>query len=227
MLLLIDNYDSFTFNLAQYFAVLGEEVRVERNDALSLADIEALAPARMVISPGPGVPSKAGITPAALQTFAGKVPILGVCLGHQALAEAFGGRIVHAPTLVHGKTSPVHHDGRGIFSGLPSPFAATRYHSLCVEEAGLPPCLEVSAWTGEGDWRVIMGLRHRSLDLEGVQFHPEAILTEHGMALLGNWLRGRRAPQQVMVEGPSGRPSAPSGRGGPGSTSGRGDPSVV
>ncbi|GIK52791.1 MAG: aminodeoxychorismate/anthranilate synthase component II [Planctomycetaceae bacterium] len=193
MLLLIDNYDSFTFNLAQYFAVLGEEVRVERNDALSLADIEALAPARIVISPGPGTPAAAGISLAVIRAFAKRLPLLGVCLGHQALAEAFGGRIVHAPTLVHGKTSPVHHDGRGIFEGLPSPLAATRYHSLCVEESSLPQCLEVSAWTGEGDLRVIMGLRHRSLDLEGVQFHPEAILTEHGMALLGNWLAGKRA----------------------------------
>lgn len=185
MLLLIDNYDSFTFNLAQYFEELREDVRVIRNDALTVADVEALAPARIVISPGPGVPSKAGITPAVIAAFAAKLPILGVCLGHQALAESFGGRIIHAPSLVHGKTSEVHHDGRTIFAGLPNPFAAARYHSLCVDASSVPACLEVSARTPDG---VIMGLRHRTLPLEGVQFHPEAILTVHGKQLLANWL---------------------------------------
>jgi anthranilate synthase component 2 len=186
MLLLIDNYDSFTFNLAQYFEELGEEVRVFRNDALSVADAEALSPARIVISPGPGVPAKAGITPALIIAFAGKVPILGVCLGHQALAEAFGGHVIHAPTLVHGKTSEIAHDGKGIFAGLPNPFAATRYHSLCVDASRLPDCFEVSAWCGTP--RVIMGLRHRTLPLQGVQFHPESILSVHGKQLLANWL---------------------------------------
>ncbi len=187
MLLLIDNYDSFTFNLAQYFEELGEQVLVYRNDALNVADVEALKPARIVISPGPGVPSKAGITPALLKALAGKVPILGVCLGHQALAECFGGRVIHAPSLVHGKTSDVHHDGRTIFAGIPNPFAATRYHSLCVDASIVPECMEISARTQDG---VIMGLRHRTLPLEGVQFHPEAILTVHGKQLLANWLMG-------------------------------------
>ena len=186
MLLLIDNYDSFTFNLAQYFEELGEEVRVFRNDAIGIAEIETLSPARIVISPGPGVPSKAGITPAVFKDFASKAPILGVCLGHQALAESFGGRVIHAPSLVHGKTSDIHHDGKGIFAGLPDPFAATRYHSLCVDASRLPDCFEVSAWTARP--RVIMGLRHKTLPLEGVQFHPESILTVHGKQLLANWL---------------------------------------
>jgi anthranilate synthase/aminodeoxychorismate synthase-like glutamine amidotransferase len=185
MLLLIDNYDSFTFNLAQYFEELGQDVRVLRNDALTPADIESLAPSRIVISPGPGVPSRAGITPAVLKAFAGRVPILGVCLGHQALAECFGGFVIHAPSLVHGKTSDIHHDGRTIFAGLPNPFAATRYHSLCVDASRLPDCLEVSARTRDG---VIMGLRHRALPLEGVQFHPESILTVCGKPMLANWL---------------------------------------
>lgn len=186
MLLLIDNYDSFTFNLAQYFEELGENVRVFRNDALSVADAVALLPSRVVISPGPGVPAEAGITPAILKAFADKAPILGVCLGHQALAECFGGQVIHAPSLVHGKTSDIHHDGKGIFAGLPNPFAATRYHSLCVDESTLPKCFEVSAWTENP--RVIMGLRHKTLPLEGVQFHPESILTVHGKQLLANWL---------------------------------------
>jgi anthranilate synthase/aminodeoxychorismate synthase-like glutamine amidotransferase len=185
VLLLIDNYDSFTFNLAQYFEELGEEVRVFRNDALSVSDAEALSPARVVVSPGPGVPSRAGITPALLKALAGKVPILGVCLGHQALAESFGGRVIHAPSLVHGKTSDVYHDGRTIFAGIPSPFSATRYHSLCVDASIVPECLEISAKTQDG---VIMGLRHKALPLEGVQFHPESILTVHGKQLLANWL---------------------------------------
>lgn len=189
MLLLIDNYDSFTFNLAQYFEELGEDVRVIRNDAIEVSGAQALHPARIVISPGPGVPSKAGVTPAMIKAFAGRVPILGVCLGHQALAEAFGGRVIHAPTLVHGKTSQIIHDTKGIFAGLPNPFAATRYHSLCVDASSLPECLEISAHTQDG---VIMGLRHRTMPLDGVQFHPEAILTVHGKQLLENWLAHQR-----------------------------------
>lgn len=182
MLLLIDNYDSFTFNLAHYFSELGEEVRVIRNDAVTLDDIRAMAPARIVISPGPGRPADAGITP---RLFELSVPIFGVCLGMQALAEHFGARIVHAPELVHGKTRDVLHQATGVFAGLPSPFAATRYHSLCVDPSSVPDCLEVTARCADG---TIMGLRHRQRPLEGVQFHPEAILTQHGHALLDNWL---------------------------------------
>jgi anthranilate synthase component 2 len=182
MLLLIDNYDSFTFNLAQYFMELGEDVRVIRNDEISAEQALALNPGRVCISPGPGRPEQAGITLPLIA--ACRVPLLGVCLGMQAVALHFGGRIVHAPSLVHGKTSEVTHDGDSLFAGLPQGFAATRYHSLCVEAATLPACLSVSARSGE----VIMGLRHRSLPIEGVQFHPEAILTEHGHAMLRNWL---------------------------------------
>lgn len=186
MLLLIDNYDSFTFNLAQYFMQLGQEVRVERNDALTVDAIEReLKPKRVVISPGPGTPQRAGICLELISRLAGKTPILGVCLGHQAIGESFGGRVVAAPTLVHGKTSHVEHDGKGIYAGLENPFAATRYHSLAVDAASLPDCLEVTARTPEG---VIMGLRHRKLPVEGVQFHPESILTTEGMKLLKNWL---------------------------------------
>lgn len=186
MLLLIDNYDSFTFNLAQYFMQLGQEVRVERNDALSADAVEReLKPRRVVISPGPGTPQRAGICLELIARLAGKTPILGVCLGHQAIGEAFGGRVVNAPALVHGKTSPIQHDGKGIYAGLENPFAATRYHSLVVDGASLPDCLEVTARTPEG---VIMGLRHRKLPVEGVQFHPESILTTEGMKLLKNWL---------------------------------------
>jgi anthranilate synthase component II len=185
MLLLLDNYDSFTFNVARYFRELGAAVRVVRNDALSLEQIEALAPDRLCISPGPGRPSGAGLTLPLIARFAGRVPILGVCLGHQAVAEHFGGRIVHAPTLVHGKASAVHHDGAGLLRGLPSPFSAGRYHSLCVEEASLPGELEVTACTADG---VVMALRHRDLPIEGVQFHPESILSEHGHRMLANWL---------------------------------------
>ena len=169
MLLLIDNYDSFTFNLAQYFMELGQEVRVVRNDALTLDEIAALAPARLVLSPGPGRPRDAGICDAAIGRFAGKIPLLGVCLGHQAIAEHFGGEIVHAPTLVHGKTSNITHDGRGLFQGIPSPFPATRYHSLTVEPQSLPECLEVTARAAG----VIIAIKHRDLPLAGVQFHPE------------------------------------------------------
>lgn len=182
MLLLIDNYDSFTFNLAHYLLALGEDVRVVRNDTVTLEEIRRMAPARIVISPGPGRPSDAGITP---RLFELPGPIFGVCLGMQALAEYFGARIIHAPELVHGKTREVRHDGLGVFAVLPSPFAATRYHSLCVDPSSLPACLEVTARCADG---TIMGLRHRQRPLEGVQFHPEAILTEHGSDLLRQWL---------------------------------------
>jgi len=189
MLLLIDNYDSFTYNLAQYFGELGAEVHVHRNDALTVAEIAAWQPSHLVISPGPCTPSEAGISVAAITAFAGKIPILGVCLGHQAIGQAFGGRIVRAQRVMHGKLSAVTHDGRGVFTGLPSPFSVTRYHSLAIERATLPSCLEVTATSEDGE---IMGVRHRELAVEGVQFHPEAILTEHGHALLSNFLAGRR-----------------------------------
>lgn len=185
MLLMIDNYDSFTYNLVQYLRELGEEVVVHRNDKITLAEIDRLGPRRLVISPGPCTPNEAGISVEAIRTFAGKLPILGVCLGHQSIGQAFGGRIVRADRLMHGKTSPVFHDGRELFSGLPDPFAATRYHSLLVERETLPDCLEITAWTAEGE---IMGLRHRQLPLWGVQFHPESILTVTGMDLLRNFL---------------------------------------
>jgi len=185
MLLMIDNYDSFTYNLVQYLGELGEEVRVVRNDEVTVDDIARLAPARIVISPGPCTPNEAGVSLPAIARFAGKIPILGVCLGHQAIGQAFGGRVVHAKTLMHGKVSPIHHSGRGVFRGLPSPFNATRYHSLAIERESCPAELEITAWTDDGE---IMGVRHRSLAVEGVQFHPESILTEHGHALLRNFL---------------------------------------
>ena len=185
MLLLIDNYDSFTFNLAQYFMELGEEVRVVRNDELSVAEALALDPDRVCISPGPGRPAGAGLTLELIAACAGKRPLLGVCLGHQAIAEHFGGNVIHAPSLMHGKTSQIFHEGAGVFKGLPSPFTATRYHSLTVDPESLPECLEVTARTEDG---VIMGLRHKESSVESVQFHPEAILTEHGHDLLANWL---------------------------------------
>ena len=186
MLLLIDNYDSFTYNLAQYLGELGADVRVERNDALSLDGIAAMAPRQIVISPGPCTPNEAGISMDVIRRFAGQVPILGVCLGHQAIGQAFGGAIVRAQHVMHGKVSPITHDGRGVFAGLPSPFIATRYHSLAIEPSSLPPTLEVSARADDGE---IMGVRHRTSAVEGVQFHPEALLTEHGMRLLANFLR--------------------------------------
>ncbi len=189
MLLLIDNYDSFTYNLAQYFGELGAEVHVYRNDALTLEQIAAWQPRHLVISPGPCTPSEAGISVAAIERFAGQFPILGVCLGHQAIGQAFGGCIVRAQRVMHGKLSAVTHDGRGVFSGLPSPLTVTRYHSLAIERESLPACLEISATAEDGE---IMGVRHRELAVEGVQFHPEAILTEHGHALLSNFLEGRR-----------------------------------
>jgi anthranilate synthase component 2 len=185
MLLMIDNYDSFTFNLVQYLAELGAEVRVVRNDAIDLDGIEALKPDQLMISPGPCDPAQAGISLAAIRHFAGRLPILGVCLGHQAIGEAFGGRIVRAKELMHGKTSPVHHLGQGVFRGLPSPLTCTRYHSLAIERESLPEVLEVTAWTEDGE---IMGVRHRSLAVEGVQFHPESILSEQGHELLHNFL---------------------------------------
>jgi anthranilate synthase/aminodeoxychorismate synthase-like glutamine amidotransferase len=185
MLLVIDNYDSFTYNLVQYLGELGAQLRVYRNDQVSLSEVEALDPAAIVISPGPGTPAQAGISSALIRAFAGRRPILGVCLGHQAIGEVFGGVVDRAPAPVHGKTSWVHHDGRGVFSGLRNPFEATRYHSLLVRREGLPGCLEVSAWTEDG---LVMGLRHRTAPVEGVQFHPESILTTEGKRLLGNFL---------------------------------------
>ena len=182
---MIDNYDSFTWNLVQYLQALGAEVQVARNDALSIAQIQALAPERIVISPGPCTPSEAGISVPLIRRFAGRVPMLGVCLGHQAIGQAFGGRVVRAQRVMHGKLSPVTHAGTGVFEGLPSPFKATRYHSLAIERDSLPATLEVTATAEDGE---IMGVRHRDYAIEGVQFHPEAILTEHGKRLLANFL---------------------------------------
>ena len=187
MMLMIDNYDSFTYNLVQYLGELGETVKVFRNDEISLERIEALGPTRIVISPGPCTPNEAGISVAAIQRFAGKIPILGVCLGHQSIGQAYGGKIVHAAHLMHGKTSDIRHSNSGVFRGLPDPLTATRYHSLVIERASLPACLEVTAWTEDGE---IMGVRHRELNVEGVQFHPESILTQRGHDLLANFLKG-------------------------------------
>jgi len=184
-LLVIDNYDSFTYNLVQYLGELGAEVEVRRNDAITLDEIAALKPDGIVVSPGPCTPKEAGISVPVIQRFKGEIPILGVCLGHQAIGAALGGAIVRAPRIMHGKTSPIHHDGRGVFRNLGDPFDATRYHSLVIERASLPAELEVSAWTAEGE---IMGVRHRNLPLEGVQFHPESILTLEGKQLLRNFL---------------------------------------
>ena len=190
MLLMIDNYDSFTYNLVQYFGELGQEVRVVRNDAIDVAGIEKLAPERIVISPGPGTPDDAGVSLDIFAQLAGRIPILGVCLGHQALGQAFGGKVVRAAQIMHGKTSQVRHNGVGVFAGLPAPFEATRYHSLVVERDALPDALEITAWTEDADGGIeaIMGLRHKTLRVEGVQFHPESILTQHGHALLKNFL---------------------------------------
>jgi anthranilate synthase/aminodeoxychorismate synthase-like glutamine amidotransferase len=185
MILVIDNYDSFTFNLVQYLGEMGRELKVFRNDEITVSEIADLAPGSIVISPGPGRPEDSGIIIEAIRGFAGKIPILGVCLGHQAIGAAFGGRIVSAPAIMHGKTSDVYHDGRTIFRDLPVPFRATRYHSLVVEPAGFPDCLEVSAKTEDG---VIMGLRHREMIVEGVQFHPESILTDVGKKMLSNFV---------------------------------------
>jgi anthranilate synthase/aminodeoxychorismate synthase-like glutamine amidotransferase len=186
MLLMIDNYDSFTFNLVQYLGELGAEVMVVRNDELSVQDVEALAPSHVVLSPGPCTPNEAGITLETIARLAGKVPILGVCLGHQAIGQAFGGKVVRARQVMHGKVSRIRHDGRGVFAQLENEFIATRYHSLVVERDSLPACLEVSAQSEDGE---IMGLRHRGLAVEGVQFHPEALLTEHGHRMLENFIR--------------------------------------
>jgi anthranilate synthase component 2 len=185
-LLMIDNYDSFTYNLVQYFGELGAEVLVHRNDEISLADIESLKPSHLVVSPGPCSPAEAGISVAAIQHFAGKLPILGVCLGHQSIGAAFGGRIIRAQQLMHGKTSVIHTSQQGVFADLPKNYTVNRYHSLAIERSSCPAELEVTAWTDDGE---IMGVRHRSLPIEGVQFHPESILTEHGHALLSNFLK--------------------------------------
>lgn len=184
-LLMIDNYDSFTYNLVQYFGELGVEVRVHRNDEITLEQIAQLAPDYLVISPGPCSPAEAGISVPAIQRFAGKIPLLGVCLGHQSIGAAFGGKVVSAQRLMHGKTSPVHHNNVGAFRGLPNPITCTRYHSLAIERASLPECLEVTAWTDDGE---IMGVRHTSLPVEGLQFHPESLMTEHGHDMLRNFL---------------------------------------
>ena len=189
MILMIDNFDSFTYNLVQYFGELGAEVKVCRNNAVTLDEIERMAPAQIVISPGPCTPDEAGVSLGAIRRFAGAIPILGVCLGHQAIGQAFGGRVVRAKRVMHGKVSSVQHDGRGVFAGLPGGFTATRYHSLAVERESLPACLEASAQSEDCE---IMGLRHRELAVEGVQFHPEALLTEHGHAMLKNFLQGRK-----------------------------------
>jgi anthranilate synthase component 2 len=186
MLLVIDNYDSFTYNLVQYFGELGEDVQVFRNDAITVQEIAALKPARIVISPGPCSPAEAGISVAAIKEFAGKIPLLGVCLGHQSIGAAFGGEIVHAQKPMHGKTSAITHLDTGVFKGLPNPLTVTRYHSLAIRRDTLPDCLELTAWTDDGE---IMGVRHKTFDVEGVQFHPESILTECGHDLLKNFLR--------------------------------------
>ncbi len=197
MLLMIDNYDSFTYNLVQYFGELGQDVRVFRNDEIDLAQIAALRPDHIVVSPGPCTPNEAGVSVPLIKAFAGKVPILGVCLGHQSIGQAFGGRIVHARQLMHGKTSQIYHTGVGVFEGLPSPFTATRYHSLVIERASLPDCLEITAWTDDGE---IMGVRHKILPVEGVQFHPESILTEYGHEMLANFLKSP-SPQPSPIKG--------------------------
>ena len=187
---MVDNYDSFTYNLVQYLGELGADVTVVRNDQVTVADIEKLAPDKIVISPGPCTPKEAGVSVAAILKFAGRIPILGVCLGHQSIGYAFGGNIIHAKSIMHGKTSPIYHHNLGVFKGLNNPFTATRYHSLVIEQATLPDCLEITAWTQDetGKLDEIMGVRHKSLDIEGVQFHPESILTEHGHDLLRNFL---------------------------------------
>ncbi|MEK4371440.1 MULTISPECIES: aminodeoxychorismate/anthranilate synthase component II [Paenibacillus] len=191
MILVIDNYDSFTYNLVQYLGELGETVEVRRNDEIDLAGIEALAPDHILISPGPCTPNEAGISLAVIDHFKGSIPIFGVCLGHQSIGQAFGGNVIRAERMMHGKTSEMHHNGTSVFAGLPSPFTATRYHSLIVERSSLPDCLEVTAETAEGE---IMGLRHKEYAIEGVQFHPESIITDHGHQMLRNFLS-----QQVKV----------------------------
>jgi anthranilate synthase component 2 len=189
MLLILDNYDSFTYNLVQYFGELGAEMKIFRNDVITVEEVKALKPERVCISPGPCTPNEAGVSVPLIKEFAGRIPILGVCLGHQSIGQAFGGRIVRAKELMHGKTSMIHHLDVGVFKGLPNPFRATRYHSLVIERESLPECLEITAWTDDGE---IMGVRHKTLAVEGVQFHPESILTEHGHAMLANFLKGTR-----------------------------------
>jgi anthranilate synthase component 2 len=192
MLLMIDNYDSFTYNLAQYLGELGIEVKVVRNDEIGVGDIAAIAPDQIVISPGPCTPNEAGISVETIRTYGGRIPILGVCLGHQSIGQAFGGKVVHARQVMHGKISPILHGDTGVFSGLENPFEATRYHSLVIEKESLPDCLEVTAWTeADGAMDEIMGVRHKELAIQGVQFHPESILTRHGHDLLRNFVEGR------------------------------------
>ena len=190
MILMIDNYDSFTYNVVQYLAELKADVKVVRNDEITVADVEALAPEKIVISPGPCTPNEAGISVAVIKRFAGEIPLLGICLGHQSIGQAFGGKVVRAREVMHGKTSPIYHANTGVFHGLANPFEATRYHSLVIERESLPDCLEITAWTQTDDGEIdeIMGVRHRELAVEGVQFHPESILTEHGHDLLKNFL---------------------------------------
>jgi anthranilate synthase component 2 len=191
MLLMIDNYDSFTYNVVQYFGELGADVKVVRNDEITIEEIEALNPEHLVISPGPCTPNEAGISVAAIKHFAGKLPILGICLGHQSIAQAFGGDIVRAGKVMHGKTSEMHHEDKGVFKGLSHPFTATRYHSLVIDKETLPDCLELTAWTQNEDGSIeeIMGVQHKTLPIQGVQFHPESILTQHGHDLLNNFLK--------------------------------------
>jgi len=194
MLLMIDNYDSFTYNLVQYLGELGQDVQVHRNDQITLAEIAALKPERIVISPGPCTPNVAGVSVPTIREFAGKVPLLGVCLGHQSIGQAFGGKIVHAREIMHGKTSMIHHKDVGVFKGLENPFEATRYHSLVIEKDSIPDCLEITAWTETADGTLdeIMGVRHKTLPIEGVQLHPESILTQHGHDMLRNFLEGQK-----------------------------------
>jgi anthranilate synthase component 2 len=191
MLLMIDNYDSFTYNLVQYLGELGQDVQVHRNDEIDLASVKKLNPRHIVISPGPCTPNEAGISVPLIHEFAGKIPLLGVCLGHQSIGQAFGARIIKAKTLMHGKTSLIHHTNTGVFKDLPNPYTATRYHSLVIERATIPDCLEITAWTEDanGEFGEIMGVKHKTLAVEGVQFHPESVLTEHGHALLNNFLK--------------------------------------
>jgi len=190
MILMIDNYDSFTYNLVQYFGELGADVKVVRNDEITIDEIAALAPEKIVLSPGPCTPTEAGVSIDTIKTFAGKIPLLGVCLGHQSIGQALGGKVIRAPFVMHGKTSPVYHNNKGVFAGLNNPFQATRYHSLVIEKESMPDCLEITAWTQneDGSMAEIMGVKHKTLALEGVQFHPESILTEHGHDMLRNFL---------------------------------------
>jgi anthranilate synthase component 2 len=193
MILMIDNYDSFTYNLVQYFGELGADVKVVRNDEITIEEIAALAPEKIVISPGPCTPNEAGVSVEAIKAFAGKIPLLGVCLGHQGIGQAMGGKVIRAPFVMHGKTSQVHHKNTGVFTGLKNPFQATRYHSLVIEKKSIPDCLEITAWTlnEDGSMGEIMGVKHKTLAVEGVQFHPESILTEHGHDMLRNFLEGK------------------------------------